>query len=201
MNILLLGNGFDLHYNLPTKYHNFLHTANYLINNYSENIKSVGDIFSNSELQKVDKHIANSYSKHAELYNSTALDVDKTAKLIDYVNNNIWFKYLLKSFNKDVGWIDFETEIAVVIKSFNDFFVDLKIDFSEETFFRDEFNWYIINNFDFFYKKTKERYVAYGLTSYAQYSVRDEYIIEYPLGSGIKIVNTEKIIKHLSDSL
>ena len=193
MNILLLGNGFDLHYHLPTKYHNFLHTANYLINNYSENIKSVGDIFSNSELQKVDKHIANSYSKHAELYNSTALDVDKTAKLIDYVNNNIWFKYLLKSFNKDVGWIDFETEIAVVIKNFKDFFEDLKIDFSEEKISKDEFRGHIIKNFDFFYKQTKEHCVKYGMISYAQYSVKEDYVIEYPLGSGIKIINTEKI--------
>ena len=42
--------------------------------------------------------------------------------LISLTKDNLWFNYLLKCFNKDVGWIDFEKEISVVIKQFNIFF-------------------------------------------------------------------------------
>ena len=45
MNILLLGNGFDLYHKLPTRYDNFLHTVNFLINSYTKEMTTIADIF------------------------------------------------------------------------------------------------------------------------------------------------------------
>lgn len=43
MHFLLLGNGFDLHFSLPTKYHNFLHTIDFLVKYYNDTFKTVGE--------------------------------------------------------------------------------------------------------------------------------------------------------------
>ena len=41
MNMLFLGNGFDLWHCLPTKYENFLHTVDFLQKNLDESIDTV----------------------------------------------------------------------------------------------------------------------------------------------------------------
>lgn len=46
MDILLLGNGFDLYHKLPTKYINFLNTVKFLQNNFSETDMTTIDLFS-----------------------------------------------------------------------------------------------------------------------------------------------------------
>lgn len=38
MNIFLVGNGFDLYHGLPTKYENFLHTMEYIINHKNDDL-------------------------------------------------------------------------------------------------------------------------------------------------------------------
>ena len=201
MNILLLGNGFDLYYNLPTKYHNFLHTVDHLIENYSLNIKSAGDVFSNSNLQKNDEYIAKCYNAHKTLYDNTTLNLSDVDQLINYSKNNIWFKYLLKSFDKDVGWIDFEKEISNVIRAFGVFLENLSVEFGEERFNKSPEIGYIIKNFDFFYHQTHQRENIMGIVAPAQYSIKDDFITEYPLGSKIKIINKDKIINSLSIQL
>lgn len=68
MNILLLGNGFDLFHHLPTKYINFLNTVDYLANSMLIDVKSVGDIFGSPKLQNLDAGIARSYNKYKTAY-------------------------------------------------------------------------------------------------------------------------------------
>ena len=48
MNLLLLGNGFDIYHKIPTKYENFLHTIEFLKKSYNSDMKTIGDVFSNS---------------------------------------------------------------------------------------------------------------------------------------------------------
>ena len=73
MNVLLIGNGFDIFYNLPTKYANFLHTVDFLIKNYSNEMKSVGDVFSLEILQNEDSFIKDCYLTHKSAFDATVL--------------------------------------------------------------------------------------------------------------------------------
>ena len=57
MNLLLLGNGFDLYHKLPTRYDNFLHTVDFLIQYYKPEMKTIADVFGDSRLQKEDSFI------------------------------------------------------------------------------------------------------------------------------------------------
>ena len=57
MEILLLGNGFDLHHGLPTKYENFLHVIEFLINHYDRSIKTIGDVLGDERILAVDRYI------------------------------------------------------------------------------------------------------------------------------------------------
>ena len=68
MNILLLGNGFDLYHQLPTKYVNFLNTVSYMTNMSNVEVKTAGDIFGKTELHRIDSGIASSYQKYKSAY-------------------------------------------------------------------------------------------------------------------------------------
>ena len=82
MNILVIGNGFDLAHGLPTSYSDFLNFCKTIRTNYTAN---------------TDKHIDEIYT---------------------YINHNTWLDYFLDC-PSYVGenWIDFESEIARVIRS------------------------------------------------------------------------------------
>ena len=64
MNVLLLGNGFDLYHKLPTRYDNFLHTVDFLINNYTSEMTTVADVFGNEKLQTANNFILECYNQH-----------------------------------------------------------------------------------------------------------------------------------------
>ena len=81
MNVLLLGNGFDLNYKLPTKYINFLNTVNFLSTLLSLDGHSVGEIFGAKSLQLVDKGISNSYKAYQEIYDRIPLASEAVEKL------------------------------------------------------------------------------------------------------------------------
>lgn len=78
MNVLLLGNGFDINHCLPTKYVNFLHTVTYLGKLKGKYPESVGDVFGAAELQSVDKDIATSYLKYAAYYYEVKIEAETT---------------------------------------------------------------------------------------------------------------------------
>ena len=201
MNVLLLGNGFDLYYHLPTKYQNFLHTVDYLIQHYSEEIKSVGDVFSAAELQEKDAFISECYNIHKDIYDNTALNQNDILELIEHTKDNMWFQYLLKSFDKDVGWIDFEREISTVISVFKEFLDNLGTIFGAESLDKSRITRYIVRCFNFFYEVSDPMVSAYGRIPSAQFSIIPEFKTEYPFGSKIEVPDTEKIIKHLSLAL
>ena len=197
MNITLLGNGFDLYFKLPTKYVNFLNTVYYLSSRHMYATKMIGDVFGNKRLQAEDAWIAQSYDEYKEIYDTTPISADEIDKLTA-LSNNMWFKYLWESLNKDIGWIDFETEIALVVRCFQERF--LKSASSRSTFHSplSAEAEYIIKKFDFFIDETtkQENFSPYGFQE-----TKSMYCVEYPIGSGNMIWDKKKIVSVLSTDL
>lgn len=195
-NVLLLGNGFDLYYNLPTKYANFLHTVDFLINNYSNEMKSVGDVFSQEVLQNEDSFIKECYSIHKSAFDTTILDAKRIEYLIEIVKDNEWFTYLLKSYNKDVGWIDFEKEIAFVIEHF-----DQMLSTNSKSLHygkgNSQINKNILSAFDYFV----EFFRSNGNIILSSTQVKQEFLLEEHLGSGELVVDKKKVIDSLYNKL
>lgn len=194
MNILVLGNGFDLYHKLPTRYDNFLHTIDFLIKYFEPEMKTIADVFGDSRLQKEDAFICKCYNTHKTVYENITLDEYAIKQLINLSKDNLWFRYLLKIFDNKVGWIDFENEIAYVLDAFKAFLkkATVKVRFHEVN----KEQTYIIKNFNFFLKDYNSNIVGGP-----SHSVIDDFTREYPLGSGVIIVNKEKIIEHLLEEL
>ena len=153
MRLLLLGNGFDLYHKLPTKYENFLHTVEFLIDNYTNSINTVGKVFGDNRLSSKDKLISEAYALYKEGFDSQNLDEDAMNDLIDKAKGNIWFLYLSKTLNRDLGWIDFEKEIQIVLDVFKCF-----LEKGNRVFHLDTNEWgaeqkYILKHFNFFMRR------------------------------------------------
>ena len=199
MNILLLGNGYDLNYKLPTSYRNFLLTIDFLTKCDLENIHSVDDVFGNADLQKEDKFIAESYEMHKGTYAAVTLDTKTLHALVEQAKRNIWFSYFLKSFNREAGWIDVEREIAFVVSHLQSFFDKADVTFLPSKACDEIGSKYIIMDaFNFFVADA--HYSRNALPTGAR-KIKPEYTVEYPLGSGDHVINKEKIINELRDAL
>ncbi len=97
MNILVLGNGFDLAHNLPTSYSDFLKFC-----------KELGKIATNGNEGGLKRNLPENLSDSV------------INELFAAVESNIWLKYFWRrSFSLQMGknWIDFEVEIAKVIQN------------------------------------------------------------------------------------
>lgn len=113
MNILVIGNGFDIAHGLPTKYSEFLE--------FVEVIRQMIDIRNNEDLNNIDwKNISQQVIKEIKhnmgMLSSNLLCQKETWK--ELLNNNIWIDYFLQCemYQKE-NWIDFESEISRVIQS------------------------------------------------------------------------------------
>lgn len=191
MQVLLLGNGFDLHYKFPTRYINFLNTIDYIANNTLFDVKTVGDIFGSEKLWKTDKYIAESYEIHQKYYHATTIPSGILERFTVFAENNMWFSYLWKSFNKDIGWIDFESQINAVITAFKDFLEEPASLFNIHEYPKQELSRHIISQFDFFLEHQ----------SGSMYSIKQEYMIEEPFGSKIYHMNDIKWVGKLKKDL
>lgn len=190
MNVLLLGNGFDLNHNLPTKYINFINAVKYFSGYTRTDLKTVGDVF--REI-KNDSDIQKSYVEYKKFYDTVSItreDIDAFLKL----KENIWFSYLESSFNKDIGWIDFEKEIALVIESFRVLLSDNSNGIAIKKSISNKYD-FIVRKMNFYLKESTNNSLASTI------GVKDDYVIEYPLGSNFKIINKEKLIDFLYKEL
>lgn len=117
MNILLIGNGFDLAHGLPTKYTDFLEFVKMIKIIKEKNIFNDGfaisDAGCNVDNGKLHQDIRLTILNKA---NNNKLEID-SKELLDCINHNIWIGYFLQcdSFLKQ-NWIDFESEICRIIK-------------------------------------------------------------------------------------
>jgi len=125
MNILVIGNGFDLAHGLKTKYEDFLKfTQTYT--KYDEvcrkrpEIKEVWEAAPEEE-KYILLHMKNMFDQNKNLYE----------ELGSLIKHNVWLKYFYsiyesrKQEGKD-GWIDFESEISQVIQTLDAYNLDIE---------------------------------------------------------------------------
>ena len=104
MNILIIGNGFDLAHGLPTRYEDFLNFV-YAFKWYN---KKQNDFLFNEKKKQFEDFIR-------DLVNNEK-NFDKRNELYDLIEENCWIEYFEKG-KKDGGWEDFERDISKVIQA------------------------------------------------------------------------------------
>lgn len=179
MDILLLGNGFDLYHKLPTKYINFLNTVKFLQENFNEtDMSTIGKVFNDERLYGIDNGIKECYEKYYTTYSNFPLNIEATKKLIELADKNVWFKYLSQLINKDITWIDFEKEIEKVVRAFEHY---LENEYIEQLTFSNlvthEAN--IMRIFNFFYYIVEEDFV--GDTKMHRLELNEQFMVQNPL--------------------
>ena len=113
MNILLVGNGFDLAHELPTKYTHFL-----------KFLKATQDIFDPlkricGELTDISKLGLHPALEKYLLTIASSTDNPLLNELIEKSHKNLWIDYFLPSIGSALGeetWIDFESLISNIIQ-------------------------------------------------------------------------------------
>ena len=198
MDILLLGNGFDLYHKLPTKYINFLNTVKFLQENFNEtDMQTIGKVFNDERLYGIDSGIKECYEKYYTTYSNFPLNIEATKKLIELADKNVWFKYLSQLINKDITWIDFEKEIEKVVRAFEHYFENEyieKLNFSD--LFAHEVN--IMHIFNFFYYLVEEDFV--GDTKMHRWELNEQFMVQNPLNKK-SYLSKEKVISFLYNQL
>ena len=111
MNILIIGNGFDLEHELPTKYTDFLGFVKRFQIAY-DNAKAVPSGLCN---------IKEEYFKR--IFTLEEFE-DRANALHAYVKDNMWIDYFHKVYKRHLAntenWIDFEREISSVVKAMDE---------------------------------------------------------------------------------
>lgn len=124
MNILVIGNGFDLAHELPTRYTNFLEFFINLIpmcssyKNFDfEDYKTVylNDCLLNKQIEKVSEY---TYKVKNDIF-GIEIKYSMLKDIFEYVNHNFWIYYFVQ-LDKNENWIDFERDIFQVIQSIDD---------------------------------------------------------------------------------
>lgn len=148
MEILVLGNGFDLAHKLPTQYRDFLHfvkVIKQMVNGVQLKAIDWGNI--NLDVKKLMND--NLGNKRDNLYSQ--VDMWK-----DLVEENFWIDYFIQneSYIKE-NWIDFESEISKVIQDFDS---DLYVSDSKRRNIKDE----MVNLSNSFLRNRYEKYTLTG---------------------------------------
>lgn len=155
MNILVIGNGFDLAHGLPTQYKDFLMFAKMVkvavktmgienqiptnekeFEGWTDDIESLqcgnldslfSNLISNEVSDKEKQKFEGIKSYVIDLFVQGDMVIRK--KLVYYTHNNFWIEYFIQCpmYQKE-NWIDFEGEIKDVIESFNN---DIRYSISE----------------------------------------------------------------------
>lgn len=127
MNVLLLGNGFDLYHKLPTTYLCFLTIAEYLAKH--KQIPPSYELFFH-EVKNKCRDLDESFAIYKDLYKSLGIFSDEEYYALeqfqDIVQHNEWANYFLNIYNSNLSWIDFEKEINKVIIEFKKIDTDFK---------------------------------------------------------------------------
>ena len=108
MNVLIVGNGFDIVHGLPTKYNDFL---NIFKNLSTSKLSDSLDLY--KKVGNCDNVFKELFLKHPEILNRT--DIDKIKNLEKKLSQNSWANYYAKCEAEINGWIDFEIEMFPVI--------------------------------------------------------------------------------------
>lgn len=109
MNILVVGNGFDLAHGLPTTYNDFL---TFLM---EIDMLSSSNMFDSDDTNRI-INPKNNVSNFMNIF-LRKRDTEVFRKILILIDNNIFAKYFINMTNK-IGetWIDFESEISRIIR-------------------------------------------------------------------------------------
>ena len=118
MNILVIGNGFDLAHGLPTKYTDFLEFAKRIQVVFNLKGKYKYEKFKKEYLDgwQIDNNIKSYFGKIIK----KRLEEHIISELHYLIKDNFWLDYFIQSKDYiDQGWIDFEKEISNKIQDFD----------------------------------------------------------------------------------
>lgn len=123
MNILIVGNGFDLSHYLPTKYDHFM-LAMKAIEDWKESQGEMGfdDLF--SSLYEKETYFFG-YTKAMYKTDETKISVDKIKELKGQLKENVWYQYFSDHVREVKNWIDFEQKIEEVLVAIACFIADI----------------------------------------------------------------------------
>lgn len=191
-NVFLIGNGFDLHHKLPTKYLDFMCVAEQLMNSILLAPLNVGDIFSKCVKSQ---NIQECYCAHKEEFDAIDIPFEKASEITNLLTENMWFDYFSKTLDVDAGWIDFEKEISTVITV-----LDENIDEDESTVYLSQHEIlppFILSNFKFFIDIEEDTEICPG----DDFDIKKCYLKEYPHNSNIYITDKNTIFDDLYKQL
>ena len=189
MKVLVIGNGFDLYHKLPTTYLAFLETTKFVVSDTEHSASTIGSIF--DSIKDNCNTVRISYEAYSKVYDKSLLNKEMIEKLSSLCSKNKWWNYFCLCYRKDAGWIDFEKEIAFVIREFESFFNRLNVGSKlliEESG--------VLSNFDFFIDKNKKG----TSTNYIVDHIKDEFMNDHR-GYNSCVIDKEKIVKALYQDL
>lgn len=124
MNILMIGNGFDLAHGLPTKYKDFLNFVQVYEECYQTEIIDSKIVEADSDIKKFIRELFelryNDGDSIRDVENRPKRESAKKLieELHELIHDNFWIEYFLQcSMYQKENWIDFESEISKVIQS------------------------------------------------------------------------------------
>ena len=114
MNILVIGNGFDLAHGLPTKYYDFIKFVELIQNIEGKDEKERNHIVKNYQVQfKINENITKKLLDN-KIYENIYFN-----KLVECVQKNGWIEYFKGKVENQSTWVDFEGDIKQLIKIFD----------------------------------------------------------------------------------
>ena len=124
MNILIVGNGFDLSHYLPTKYDHFM-VAMDAIENWDELKGDMGfdDLF--GFLYEKESYFFG-YTKVMYKTGEIKISIDQIKELKIKLKENIWYQYFGDHVREVKTWIDFELKIQEALRVVFNFFEQLE---------------------------------------------------------------------------
>ena len=126
-NILVLGNGFDLAHKIPSKYRNFLSFC-YLLQAYEDDTATTKNYsaytLKANEERDLYASICNDVFERKDFFKKVKEIIEekniypKYKDALPLLKNNVWISHFYKKAG-DKNWIDFESEIARIINTFD----------------------------------------------------------------------------------
>lgn len=115
MNILVLGNGFDLAHKLPTRYTDFL---KWVEAEYELSVLAKKDIFYKAEYVEV--VIDGMHSSRKNKVKPAERSFFRQKEIWQCITNNYWIEFFFQYFSPNNNWIDFEGIIGDIIKDIDE---------------------------------------------------------------------------------
>ena len=125
MNILIVGNGFDLSHYLPTKYDHFMDVMGAIENwDVSKGEMNFDDLF--GALYEKESYFFG-YTKAMYKTDEIKISVDQIKDLQEQLKDNVWYQYFSDHVKEVKTWIDFETKIEEALEIVCDFMDEIEI--------------------------------------------------------------------------